>query len=146
MINVNELTKIPMECTLPEFVGTTVLDTIGLVIPSADPSLLSQMQLKKSYKSLGILSSRTGAAGQINGSKINKYGSPLYPASKRYQRLGRPRKLHHSRRRECCRCTPCDRDRAGIHEKICRGAVYQRGGTSGIYVFRQRRSGAFFCL
>lgn len=66
MINVKELTKIPMECTLPEFVGTTVLDTIGLVIPSADPSLLSQMQLKKSYKSLGILSSRTGAAGQIN--------------------------------------------------------------------------------
>ncbi|RGT72302.1 microcompartment protein PduB [Mediterraneibacter massiliensis] len=66
MINVNELTKIPMECTLPEFVGTTVLDTIGLVIPGAEASLLSQMQLKKPYKSLGILSSRTGAAGQIN--------------------------------------------------------------------------------
>ena len=33
MINVNELTKIPMDCTLSEFVGTTVLDTIGLVIP-----------------------------------------------------------------------------------------------------------------
>lgn len=66
MINVNELPKIPMDCTLSEFVGTTVLDTIGLVIPGVEPSLLAQMHLDKPYKSLGILSSRTGAAGQIN--------------------------------------------------------------------------------
>lgn len=66
MTDVKDLTKISMDCGLPEFVGTTVLDTIGLVIPGIDPSLLSRMDLKKTYKSLGILSSRTGAAGQIN--------------------------------------------------------------------------------
>lgn len=51
---------------MTEFVGTTVLDTIGLVIPGTDPSLLEQMQLKTTYRSLGLISSRTGAAGQIN--------------------------------------------------------------------------------
>ena len=66
MIDVNDLTKIPTDCSLTEFVGTTVLDTIGLVIPGIDSSLLEQMNLKKPYKSLGLISSRTGAAGQIN--------------------------------------------------------------------------------
>lgn len=66
MINVHEIEKIPMDCSMTEFVGTTVLDTIGLVIPGVDPSLLKQMNLKKSYRSIGLLSSRTGAAGQIN--------------------------------------------------------------------------------
>ena len=66
MIDVNNLKSIPMDCSLTEFVGTTVLDTIGLVIPGVDSSLLKQMNLKKSYKSLGLISSRTGAAGQIN--------------------------------------------------------------------------------
>lgn len=66
MIDINDLTKISTECTMTEFVGTTVLDTIGLVIPGTDPSLLEQMQLKKPYRSLGLISSRTGAAGQIN--------------------------------------------------------------------------------
>ena len=42
------------------------MDTIGLVIPGIDPSLLEKMNLKKPYKSLGLISSRTGAAGQIN--------------------------------------------------------------------------------
>lgn len=62
---------------LPEFVGTAVLDTIGLVIPSADDQLLSFMESAmkiqgdlpasgRLYKSLGVFSSRTGAAGQIN--------------------------------------------------------------------------------
>ena len=66
MIDVNNLTSIPMDCSLTEFVGTTVLDTIGLVIPGIEPSLLDKMNLKKQYKSLGLISSRTGAAGQIN--------------------------------------------------------------------------------
>lgn len=66
MIDINDLTKISTECTMTEFVGTTVLDTIGLVIPGTDPALLEQMQLKKPYRSLGLISSRTGAAGQIN--------------------------------------------------------------------------------
>lgn len=66
MIDVNNLTDIPMDCSLTEFVGTTVLDTIGLVIPGIDASLLDHMRLKKTYHSLGLISSRTGAAGQIN--------------------------------------------------------------------------------
>ena len=66
MIDVNNLTQIPTDCSMTEFVGTTVLDTIGLVIPGIDDSLLGQMHLKKPYKSLGLISSRTGAAGQIN--------------------------------------------------------------------------------
>lgn len=66
MIDVNDLTKISMNCSLTEFVGTTVLDTIGLVIAGIDPSLLEKMELKKPYRSLGLISSSTGAAGQIN--------------------------------------------------------------------------------
>ena len=49
-----------------EFVGTTVLDTIGLVIPNVDWQLRAQADYLKDYRSIGILSSRTGAAGQIN--------------------------------------------------------------------------------
>ena len=49
-----------------EFVGTTVLDTIGLVIPNVDYQLLGAADYLKNYRSIGILSSRTGAAGQIN--------------------------------------------------------------------------------
>ena len=66
MINVHEIEKMSMNCSMTEFVGTTVLDTIGLVIPGVDSMLLKQMNLKKPYRSLGLLSSRTGAAGQIN--------------------------------------------------------------------------------
>ena len=51
---------------IPEFVGTTVLDTIGLVIPSVDYQLIQNVDYLKGYRSIGILSSRTGAAGQIN--------------------------------------------------------------------------------
>ena len=66
MIDVHHIEQISQDCSLTEFVGTTVLDTIGLVIPGIDPSLLENMNLKKPYKSLGLISSRTGAAGQIN--------------------------------------------------------------------------------
>lgn len=66
MIDVHHLDTISMDCSMTEFVGTTVLDTIGLVIPGTSPTLLARMDLKKPYRSLGLLSSRTGAAGQIN--------------------------------------------------------------------------------
>ena len=66
MIDVHHLDTISMDCSMTEFVGTTVLDTIGLVIPGTSPALLARMDLKKPYRSLGLLSSRTGAAGQIN--------------------------------------------------------------------------------
>ncbi|WP_122641842.1 microcompartment protein PduB [Luxibacter massiliensis] len=66
MLKVKDIENIPMNCSMTEFVGTTVLDTIGLVIPGTAPALLEQMKLPKPFKSLGLLSSRTGAAGQIN--------------------------------------------------------------------------------
>lgn len=52
-------------CTLPEFVGTTVLDTVGLVIPGIDASLRQEMKLDQGIMALGLISSRTGAAGQL---------------------------------------------------------------------------------
>ena len=52
-------------CTLPEFVGTTVLDTVGLVIPGIDSSLRREMKLGEDIMALGLISSRTGAAGQL---------------------------------------------------------------------------------
>lgn len=51
--------------TMTELVGTTVLDTIGLVIANIDESLREKMQLPDKYHALGLISSRTGAAGQI---------------------------------------------------------------------------------
>ncbi len=62
-----DLHKISMNCTRTEFVGTAVLDTIGLVIPSVNNALLKTMHLPEDriYPTLGLLTSRTGAAGQI---------------------------------------------------------------------------------
>lgn len=51
--------------SLPEYVGRTVLDTIGLVIPSIDVALHDEMRLPDGISALGVISSRTGAAGQI---------------------------------------------------------------------------------
>lgn len=60
-----DLHDISMNCTRPEFVGTAVLDTIGLVIAGVDEDLLSRMHIGTSYRSLGLFGSRTGAAGQL---------------------------------------------------------------------------------
>ncbi|MDD3337668.1 MAG: microcompartment protein PduB [Lachnospiraceae bacterium] len=57
--------NISMDCQLTEFVGTTVLDTIGLLISRIDDGLLEKMNIPKKYVALGLISSRTGAAGQI---------------------------------------------------------------------------------
>ncbi len=62
----NDLMSSHLGGSVPEFVGTTVLDTIGLVIPNVDYQLRQQVDYLKDYRSIGILSSRTGAAGQIN--------------------------------------------------------------------------------
>mgnify|MGYP000310473832 FL=1 len=51
---------------ITEHVGsTTTGDTIGLVIANVDSQVLEAMQLTKSYQSIGILGSRTGAGPQI---------------------------------------------------------------------------------
>ena len=62
MIDVHSIST---HCTRTEFVGTAVLDTIGLVISGIDDTLLAQMNIGTRYHAVGLLSSRTGAAGQI---------------------------------------------------------------------------------
>lgn len=62
MIDVHSISS---QCTRTEFVGTAVLDTIGLVISGIDETLLNQMNIGMEYRALGLFSSRTGAAGQL---------------------------------------------------------------------------------
>ena len=62
MINVHDIS---MNCQLTEFLGTAVLDSIGLVIGGVDRQLHKQMGIPEKYRALGVFSSRTGAAGQI---------------------------------------------------------------------------------
>ena len=57
--------SISTKCTRTEFVGTAVLDTIGLVISGVDDTLLHAMNIGEKYRCLGVYSSRTGAAGQL---------------------------------------------------------------------------------
>lgn len=60
-----DVKSISMNCTRTEFIGTAVLDTIGLVIAGIDEALLEQMNVGKDYHTIGVFSSRTGAAGQL---------------------------------------------------------------------------------
>lgn len=60
-----DMTQFTNNNSITELVGTTVLDTIGLVIANIDDSLRSKMNLDNKYRALGLISSRTGAAGQI---------------------------------------------------------------------------------
>ena len=62
MIDVHSIST---HCTRTEFVGTAVLDTLGLVVSGIDETLLEKMNIGKKYRVLGLFSSRTGAAGQL---------------------------------------------------------------------------------
>lgn len=48
-----------------EFIGRGSLDTIGVVIASLDSALKEKMNIPDDIKSIGVLSSRTGASGQL---------------------------------------------------------------------------------
>ncbi|PKM60172.1 MAG: propanediol utilization microcompartment protein PduB [Firmicutes bacterium HGW-Firmicutes-4] len=52
-------------CGLTEFVGTALGNTIGFVIANVDRTLHEAMKIDPKYRSIGILSSRTGAGPQI---------------------------------------------------------------------------------
>lgn len=52
-------------CGLTEFVGTAIGDTIGFVIANVDASLHEAMKIDPKYRSIGILSARTGAGPQV---------------------------------------------------------------------------------
>ncbi|QHI74004.1 propanediol utilization microcompartment protein PduB [Aminipila terrae] len=47
-------------CSLPEFVGTAIGDTVGIVIANLDETLREKIQLEQRFKSIGIVSARTG--------------------------------------------------------------------------------------
>ena len=66
-----DVKSISTHCTRTEFVGTTVLDTIGLVISGIDDTLLKEMNVGMKYHALGLFSSRTGAAGQITSIDVS---------------------------------------------------------------------------
>lgn len=52
-------------CSITEFVGTAIGDTIGLVIANVDNQLHDAMGISKKYRSIGIIGGRTGAGPQI---------------------------------------------------------------------------------
>ena len=60
-----DVRSISMNCQRTEFVGTAVLDTIGLVLSGVNQELLETMNIGTRYRVLGLFSSRTGAAGQM---------------------------------------------------------------------------------
>lgn len=53
------------KCSLTQFVGTEVCDTIGLVIANVDDELRKQMNIPDKFHSIGLIGSRTGAGAQI---------------------------------------------------------------------------------
>src|SRR6056297_239584 len=57
--------KLNLANEVTEFIGTSIGDTIGLVIANLDPKLREMMGIDKKYRSLGIIGARTGAGPQI---------------------------------------------------------------------------------
>jgi len=53
------------KAALPEYVGTAMGDSIGLVIAHLDPLLRDHMKLDKKYSAVGVFGARTGAGPQI---------------------------------------------------------------------------------
>ena len=52
-------------CGLTEFVGAGIGDTVGLVIANLDATLREKINLDPKYRSIGIVSSRTGGAPHV---------------------------------------------------------------------------------
>ena len=131
---------------MTEFVGTTVLDTIGLVIPGVNDALLQQMQIDKPYKSLGLLSSRTGAAGQINAAdeavkstNTEVVSIELPRDTKGWGGHGNFIIIGGDNVSDVRRAVEISLE---FTKKICRRTLHQRSRTSGIYLFRQCQPGA----
>ncbi len=57
--------KLNLANEVTEFIGTSIGDTIGLVIANLDPKVREMMGIEKKYRSLGIIGARTGAGPQI---------------------------------------------------------------------------------
>lgn len=64
-INLHTVSQLQTSMITEHVGSTTTGDTIGLVIANVDSQVLEAMKLTKSYRSIGILGSRTGAGPQI---------------------------------------------------------------------------------
>ena len=115
--------SISTKCTRTEFVGTAVLDTIGLVISGVDDTLLKEMNIGTRYHTLGLFSSRTGAAGQITAvdDAVKATGTEVLSIEfPRDTKMGRSWKLYRHWRKRCFRCSPCHFPSTGTDQQICR--------------------------
>ena len=74
---------------MTEFVGTAFGDTIGIVIANVDKAVREKMGLEAKYRSIGILSGRTGAGPQIHAPRLAgaanscRRASPTTPGPRR---------------------------------------------------------------
>ena len=59
----DEAKCVPANCT--EFIGTAIGNTLGLVIANVESRLHELMGIDKKYRSIGIISDRTGAGPQL---------------------------------------------------------------------------------
>ena len=64
-INLHTVSQLQTSMITEHVGSTTTGDTIGLVIANVDSQVLEAMELTQSYRSIGILGSRTGAGPQI---------------------------------------------------------------------------------
>lgn len=53
------------KCSMTQFVGVGVCDTIGLYIANVDDELRRQMNIPEKFHAIGLIGSRTGAGAQI---------------------------------------------------------------------------------
>lgn len=60
-----EVRRMSAPSAVTEYVGSAIGDTVGLVIANVDTMLHESMGLDKKYRSIGIISSRTGAGPHI---------------------------------------------------------------------------------
>ena len=58
-------TAVSSQCNLTEFVGAGIGDTVGLVIANLEYHLHENLKLDPKYRSIGIVSSRTGGAPHV---------------------------------------------------------------------------------
>ncbi|CAD5541123.1 propanediol utilization protein:polyhedral bodies [Escherichia coli] len=77
---IRETVMAEKSCTLTEFVGTAIGDTVGLVIANVDSALLDAMKLEKRYRSIGILGARIGAGPHIMAADEAVIGGSPIPA------------------------------------------------------------------
>ena len=63
--DVCKATPFPPKTSITEYVGAAIGDTVGLVIANLDGHLLDKIKVEPKFRSIGIVSSRTGGAPHV---------------------------------------------------------------------------------